>query len=64
MNAFEQKLLSSIVEVEEALIWGDEKGKQGRSHGTKKPVMMALEIGKYVKTPLLLTIFELKKNKT
>jgi transposase-like protein len=47
MNAFEQKSLSWIVEVDEAVIGGYEKGKQGRSHGTKKPVMMALEIGNY-----------------
>lgn len=47
MNEYEQKLLEVLVEVDEAVIGGYEKGKQGRSHGQKKPVMMALEIGKY-----------------
>lgn len=45
MSLYDQKLLSKLVEVDEALIGGYEKGKQGRSKGAKKPVMMALEIG-------------------
>lgn len=47
MSAFEQKVLSKLVEVDEAVIGGYEAGKQGRSKGSRKSIMMAVEIAEY-----------------
>jgi len=42
-------LLSGVVEVDETAIGGSEKGRQGRSHGKKKMVQVAIETAKNAK---------------
>jgi transposase-like protein len=44
MKASDSPLLGGCVEVDETVIGGREKLKQGRSHGKKKKVMVAIEI--------------------
>ena len=43
MNSTGEYLLSGIVEVDETVVGGKEKGKQGRSHGKKKIVQIGIE---------------------
>ena len=47
--AFDQRLLKGLVEADETLIGGLEAGAKGRTHGAKKPIMLAVEIGGYDK---------------
>lgn len=49
MQESDQGLLSGVVEVDETIIGGYEPGAKGRSHGRKKSVMLAVEIGHYDK---------------
>lgn len=43
MQSSGKNLLEGIVQVDEFVIAGPEKGKQGRSHGKKKKVLLAIE---------------------
>ncbi|MFT7612924.1 MAG: transposase-like protein/DNA-directed RNA polymerase subunit RPC12/RpoP [Parvicellaceae bacterium] len=43
MKSTEENLLSGVVEVDETVVGGKEKGKQGRSYGKKKIVQIGIE---------------------